>query len=421
MRRLSRAARPPIGRKPGRWLKADLVDRSAAEAIHERQLRLWYQPVIRIMDHYLYGIEALARWSHPRRGLLTPGQFLPALRQAGHLRALDEWALTQACSDFRELHQDLGDRSPPFLAVNLSADTVCTEFHHLVEKVLDDTGVAASQLVLELSEDIELDELTAATPRLEHLRVLGVRLMLDDIGHPHRDDAAVYDLAFENVQAGERTSHLFRLANLNNAIVVGTGDLSELALGWCTYGVGDHMSHYAINASVPKTLIQHVIRWVADTQRFGAEASATLIEILATQISPELVPSRVGVPDQETEAIVGPYELQDFNLYFTLRFGFSPPKIAFLAWSAWHNREQGSWPDIPADKRNQYDLAAIKKHLRTFLYRFFQTSQFKRSCIPNAPKVGSGGSLSPRGDYRAPSDSEATAWLEQLKLIPDQD
>lgn len=182
MRRLSRAARSPIGRKPGRWLKADLVDRSAAEAIHERQLRLWYQPVIRIMDHYLYGIEALARWSHPRRGLLTPGQFLPALRQAGHLRALDEWALTQACSDFRELRQNLGDRSPPFLAVNLSADTVCTKFHHLVEKVLDDTGVAASQLVLELSEDIELDELTAATPRLEHLRTLGVRLMLDDMG-----------------------------------------------------------------------------------------------------------------------------------------------------------------------------------------------------------------------------------------------
>ncbi|MBI3758908.1 MAG: NAD(+) synthase, partial [Deltaproteobacteria bacterium] len=109
----------------------------------------------------------------------------------------------------------------------------------------------------------------------------------------------------------------------------------------------------------------------------------------------------------------------DFNLYFTLRFGYPPPKIAFLAWSAWHDREQGSWPDIPADKRNQYDLAAIKKHLRTFLYRFFQTSQFKRSCIPNAPKVGSGGSLSPRGDYRAPSDSESAAWLSQLDLIPD--
>lgn len=245
--------------------------------------------------------------------------------------------------------------------------------------------------------------------------------MLKDIGHPYTEGREQYDVTFENVQAGERTSHLFRLANLNNAIVVGTGDLSELALGWCTYGVGDHMSHYAINASVPKTLIQHVIRWVADTERFGAEASATLIEILATQISPELVPSRVGEPDQDTEAIVGPYELQDFNLYFTLRFGFSPPKIAFLAWSAWHDRARGAWPDIPAEKRNQYNLAQIKANLRTFLYRFFQTSQFKRSCIPNAPKVGSGGSLSPRGDYRAPSDGEAAAWLAQLDLIPDAD
>ena len=243
--------------------------------------------------------------------------------------------------------------------------------------------------------------------------------MLKDIGHPYTAGREQYDVTFENVQAGERTSHLFRLANLNDAIVVGTGDLSELALGWCTYGVGDHMSHYAINASVPKTLIQHVIRWVAETHRFGPEASATLLEILATQISPELVPARPGEPEQDTEAIVGPYELQDFNLYFILRFGYAPPKIAFLAWSAWHNCARGSWPDIPVEKRNQYRLAQIKAHLRTFLYRFFQVSQFKRSCIPNAPKVGSGGSLSPRGDYRAPSDGEAAAWLTQLDLIPD--
>jgi NAD+ synthase (glutamine-hydrolysing) len=243
--------------------------------------------------------------------------------------------------------------------------------------------------------------------------------MLKDIGHPYTEGREQYDVTFENVQAGERTSHLFRLANLNAALVVGTGDLSELALGWCTYGVGDHMSHYAVNASVPKTLIQHVIRWVAGTNRFGAEASATLAEILSTQISPELVPVRAGEPEQDTEAIVGPYELQDFNLYFTLRFGYAPPKIAFLAWSAWRDRNCGAWPDIPSEKCNQYDLAQIKAHLRTFLYRFFQLSQFKRSCIPNAPKVGSGGSLSPRGDYRAPSDGEAAAWLAQLDLIPD--
>ncbi len=247
--------------------------------------------------------------------------------------------------------------------------------------------------------------------------------MLKDIGHPYTEGREQYDVTFENVQAGERTSHLFRLANLNDAIVVGTGDLSELALGWCTYGVGDHMSHYAVNASVPKTLIQHVIRWVAETHRFGEEASATLIEILGTQISPELVPSRAGgtEPEQDTESIVGPYELQDFTLYYILRFGYPPPKIAFLAWSAWHDRGLGTWPEIPVDQRHQYTLAQIKTHLRTFLYRFFKLSQFKRSCIPNAPKVGSGGSLSPRGDYRAPSDSEAGVWLAQLDLFPNND
>jgi NAD+ synthase (glutamine-hydrolysing) len=245
--------------------------------------------------------------------------------------------------------------------------------------------------------------------------------MLRDIGHPYAEGHEQYDVTFENVQAGERTSHLFRLANLHNGIVVGTGDLRELALGWCTYGVGDHMSHYAVNASVPKTLIQHVIRWVAETHRFGPEVSASLLEILATQISPELVPSRAGShePEQDTESIIGPYELQDFNLYYTVRYGYPPPKIAFLAWTAWHDRNAGPWPGIPDDKRHEYSLAEIKRHLRMFLYRFFQTSQFKRSCIPNAPKVGSGGSLSPRGDWRAPSDSEATAWLTTLNLIPD--
>jgi NAD+ synthase (glutamine-hydrolysing) len=245
--------------------------------------------------------------------------------------------------------------------------------------------------------------------------------MLRDISHPFSDGQEQYDVTFENVQAGERTSHLFRLANHHNAIVVGTGDLSELALGWCTYGVGDHMSHYAVNASVPKTLIQHVIRWVAETHRFGPEASAAMLEILATQISPELVPSRTGSnePEQDTESFIGPYELQDFNLYYTVRFGYPPPKIAFLAWNAWHDRGAGAWPGIPVDKRHQYSLAQIKEYLQLFLYRFFKTSQFKRSCIPNAPKVGSGGSLSPRGDWRAPSDSEATVWLETLKLIPD--
>jgi NAD+ synthase (glutamine-hydrolysing) len=247
--------------------------------------------------------------------------------------------------------------------------------------------------------------------------------MLADIGHPVSRGEPVYDVTFENVQAGERTSHLFRLANLHRALVVGTGDLSELALGWCTYGVGDHMSHYAVNASVPKTLIQHVIRWAAQTARLGAAASQTLLEILGTGISPELIPADPvdGQPAQATEAVVGPFELQDFNLYYTLRFGYAPPKVAFLAHCAWRDRLLGDWPDIAPPARHEYRIGEIKGYLRLFLERFFGLSQFKRSAIPNAPKVGSGGSLSPRGDYRAPSDGEAAAWLRALDLVPERE
>jgi NAD+ synthase (glutamine-hydrolysing) len=243
--------------------------------------------------------------------------------------------------------------------------------------------------------------------------------MLKDLGHPYASGEEVFDVTFENVQAGERTSHLFRLANLHQGIVIGTGDLSELALGWCTYGVGDHMSHYSVNASVPKTLISHLVRWVAETGQIGNSGSGVLLNILDTDISPELVPGKSSnSPEQKTESIIGPYELQDFNLYYTLRFGFAPSKVAFLAFSAWGDREAGRWPEGPHVARNEYNLAAIKRNLGIFLYRFFKTSQFKRSCIPNAPKVGSGGSLSPRGDWRAPSDSEAVVWMEDLKNIP---
>lgn len=247
------------------------------------------------------------------------------------------------------------------------------------------------------------------------------RQMLKDLDHPFSRGEPVYDVTFENVQAGERTSHLFRLANLHRALVVGTGDLSELALGWCTFGVGDHMAHYSVNASLPKTLIQHVIRWVAQSNRLGPSASQTLESILATEISPELVPGDAAAaqPAQATEAIIGPYELQDFHLYYTLRFGYAAPKVAFLAHAAWHDARRGRWPDIAPTERHQYTLGQIRGHLRTFLYRFFQLSQFKRSTLPNGPKVGSGGSLSPRGDWRAPSDGEAAAWLAQLALIPD--
>lgn len=244
--------------------------------------------------------------------------------------------------------------------------------------------------------------------------------MLRDIGHPFVNGEPAYDITFENVQAGERSSHLFRLANFHNAIVLGTGDLSELALGWSTYGVGDHMSHYNVNASVPKTLIQHLIRWVIESQQFSSDTSSVLQSVLDTEISPELVPAdgtaSSDQPSQSTEARIGPYELQDFNLYYITRYGFRPSKVAFLSYTAWHNLAQGAWPPgMPENRRNSYDLATIKRWLEVFLFRFFQISQFKRSCVPNGPKVGSGGSLSPRGDWRAPSDSSATIWLDELR------
>lgn len=245
--------------------------------------------------------------------------------------------------------------------------------------------------------------------------------MLKDIGHPYAQGQTVYDLTFENVQAGERASHLFRLANLHNAPVVGTSDLSELALGWSTYGVGDQMAHYHVNASVPKTLIQFLIRHVAHTHLLGEETSAVLMNVLDTEISPELVPgSSKDQPAQSTESTVGPYPLQDFTLYYVLRFGYRPQKIAFMAWTAWHDANAGDWPVIPVAQQKAYDIGAIKKWLGVFLHRFFQTSQYKRSAMPNAPKVGSGGSLSPRSDWRAPSDSEAAVWLADLDQIPDR-
>lgn len=243
--------------------------------------------------------------------------------------------------------------------------------------------------------------------------------MLKDIDHPHVDGKAQYDVTFENVQAGERTSHLFRLANHHGALVLGTGDLSELALGWCTYGVGDHMSHYNVNASVPKTLIKHLVRWVAETGQLGQGDHGVLLDVVETEISPELVPATVAQPMQSTEAVIGPYELQDFHLFYTLRHGYAPAKIAFLARHAWGSRERGHWPDARHVVRNEYSLAEIKRVLRIFVQRFFKGSQFKRSCVPNGPKVGSGGSLSPRGDWRAPSDSESAVWLADLDRIPD--
>lgn len=246
--------------------------------------------------------------------------------------------------------------------------------------------------------------------------------MLEDIGHPYADGKELFDVNFENVQAGERTSHLFRLAGQNHALVLGTGDLSEIALGWMTYGVGDHMSHYNVNCSVPKTLIQHLIRWIAAQDEFDSETHDVLTEIVNTEISPELVPGEANSdkPAQKTEDKVGPYELQDFNLYWITRFGVRPSKVAFLAYHAWHDASEGRWPStLPEENRTQYTLSEIKYWLEVFCYRFFKISQFKRSAMPDGPKVGSGGSLSPRGDWRAPSDAEAKVWLKDIEKIPD--
>ncbi len=244
--------------------------------------------------------------------------------------------------------------------------------------------------------------------------------MLGDLGHPFAQGKPLYDVTFENVQAGLRTDYLFRLANHQDAIVIGTGDLSELALGWCTYGVGDQMSHYNVNGGVPKTLIQHVLRWVVEEGLFGADVGATLMRILATEISPELVPVAAGETPQSTEAKVGPYELQDFNLFYTLRYGYRPSKIAFLAQHAWGDVEAGAWPPgFPQERRRAYDNATIAKWLEVFVRRFFAFSQFKRSAMPNGPKVAAGGSLSPRGDWRAPSDGNAAAWLADLAKLRD--
>lgn len=239
------------------------------------------------------------------------------------------------------------------------------------------------------------------------------RLMLKEMGHPFGDGEPVYDVTFENVQAGLRTDYLFRLANQRGGIVLGTGDLSELALGWCTYGVGDQMSHYNVNGGVPKTLIQHLIRWVVSSDQFGEETGRTLTAILDTEISPELVP---GEELQSTESKIGPYALHDFTLYHVLRYGFRPSKIAFLAWHAWRDEDAGAWPPgFPEADRTAYGLGEIRHWLEYFCRRFFQFAQFKRSAMPNGPKVSAGGSLSPRGDWRAPSDGNARAWLRDLE------
>ena len=251
--------------------------------------------------------------------------------------------------------------------------------------------------------------------------------MLTEMGHPYGEHARtgvlpdgasetdLYDVTFENVQAGLRTDFLFRIANHRGGIVLGTGDLSELALGWCTFGVGDQMAHYGVNAGIPKTLIQHLIRWVVAEKLFDDAVGRTLLSILDTEISPELVPAEAGGAIQSTQAKIGPYALQDFTLWHVLRRGSRPSRIAFLAHKAWADAKAGDWPEgLPPSERVAYDLPEIRRWLELFHRRFF-TNQFKRSTLPNGPKVVAGGSLSPRGDWRMPSDVAATAWLAELE------
>jgi NAD+ synthase (glutamine-hydrolysing) len=294
------------------------------------------------------------------------------------------------------------------LVIGVSGGLDSTQALLVCARVVDELGLPRSNILAYTmpgfatstrtrSSAWQLMRAVGATPEEIDIRPSCMQ-MFKDMGHPYAKGRKQYDIAFENVQAGERTSHLFRLANHLGGLVVGTGDLSELALGWATYGVGDHMSHYNVNVSVPKTLIRYLIGWVARSGQFNEAVKKALERVLATEISPELIPG-----SQKTEDTVGPYELQDFHLYYTLRFGYAPSKVAFLAWTAWQEK---------------YKLGEIRKWLEVFLRRFFQTSQFKRSALPNGPKVGSGGSLSPRGDWRAPSDGNATVWLADLKRVP---
>ncbi|MEW2622841.1 NAD(+) synthase [Streptomyces sp. NPDC048106] len=320
------------------------------------------------------------------------------------------------------LQQRLGAIGGPKVVIGVSGGLDSTHALIVAARAMDRAGRPRSDILgFTLPGFATSDHTKDNAHRL--MRALGVtaaelditptaRLMLKEMDHPFAAGEPVYDVTFENVQAGLRTDYLFRLANQRGGIVLGTGDLSELALGWSTYGVGDQMSHYNVNSGVPKTLIQHLIRWVISSEQFDEETGSILAAILDTEISPELVP---GEEMQSTESKIGPYALHDFTLFHVLRYGFRPSKTAFLAWHAWHDTESGAWPPgFPEAKRTAYDLTEIVRWLDVFCRRFFAFAQFKRSAMPNGPKVSAGGSLSPRGDWRAPSDGNARVWLADL-------
>jgi len=359
--------------------------------------------------------------SRPLRRPLSRYPFVPADR-----RRLDERCAEVFAIQVRGLASRLRATSLKRLVIGVSGGLDSTHALLVCVKAVEELGLPRQNVLAYTLPGFGTTPHTLATARalIEALGVGGGEIdirpaseaLLAAIGHPAAQGQPHYDTTYENVQAGERASHLFRLANLHQGLVVGTSDLSELALGWCTYGVGDQMSHYAVNSSVPKTLIQFLIAWSADRQSWGKEVSDLLTTVLETEISPELVPARSDRPAADSEQVVGPYDLVDFFLYYTLRFGYRPSKVAFLAEQAWSDPNAGSWPAlIPRHRRRAFSRAEIKGWLEVFLRRFFAFSQFKRSALPNGPKVGSGGSLSPRGDWRAPSDSGAEPWLRELE------
>jgi NAD+ synthase (glutamine-hydrolysing) len=326
------------------------------------------------------------------------------------------------------LQQRLAAIGDPKVVIGVSGGLDSTHALIVAAQVMDRAGRPRSDILAFTLPGFATSEGTKENAH-KLMRSLGVtaeeiditptaRRMLEEIGHPFARGEEVYDVTFENVQAGLRTDYLFRIANQRGGIVLGTGDLSELALGWATYGVGDQMSHYNVNGGVPKTFIQHLIRWVIGSRQFDDDVLETLEAILGTEISPELVP---GDELQSTESQIGPYALHDFTLFHVLRYGMRPSKIGFLAWHAWRDVADGDWPpNFPEAKRAAYDLPEIRHWLEVFCRRFFAFAQFKRSALPNGPKVSAGGSLSPRGDWRAPSDSSAAAWLRDLERWDDE-
>ncbi len=358
------------------------------------------------------------------RGLLRPTRRFPFVPNTP--AALEEDCYEAFNIQVEGLRQRLASTKSKALIIGISGGLDSTHALIVAAKAMDRLGRPRTDILGYTMPGFATSEGTKSNA-WALMRAIGItaaeidirpaaRQMLADLGHPFASGEPVYDVTFENVQAGLRTDYLFRLANQNSGFVLGTGDLSELALGWSTYGVGDQMSHYGVNAGVPKTLIQYLIRWSVESGQFDGEAATVLLSILDTEISPELVPADADGKMQSTQDRIGPYELHDFFLHHIARFGLKPSKVAFLAWHAWRDAEAGLWPiGFPVEGRNQYDLATIAKWLETFLFRFFQISQFKRSALPNGPKVSGAAALSPRGDWRAPSDSVATAWIEELR------